>query len=120
MAPDGRDVRRLTTTAAGVDDGSPDISADGRWIVFSSTRDGNQQDLFVMAADGTGVRRLTGDARLDDVFPRWTTDGDRVLFQTFASVEGATEDIWSVTADGTDRTVVLKTPDRDAFPDPRP
>jgi TolB protein len=72
MRANGTGVTRLTRTPAGVDDNAPEYSPDGRRIAFSSTRNGGQQDLFTMAPDGSDVRRLGGEATLDDVFPHWT------------------------------------------------
>jgi Tol biopolymer transport system component len=49
-------VRRLTSGRA--DDAEPSWSPDGRRIVFDSTRTGNR-DVFVMNADGSGVRNIS-------------------------------------------------------------
>jgi TolB protein len=51
MTPDGRPTRHAR-------DGSPVLSPDGRRIAFVSERDGNRQ-IYVMNADGSGLRRLT-------------------------------------------------------------
>ena len=65
MSADGSDQRRLTRNPA--DDGvgylgwsSSAWSPDGREIAFASQRDGNDE-IYVMNADGSGVRRLTND-----------------------------------------------------------
>src|SRR5258708_471538 len=59
---------------------SPAWSPDGMEIAFTSTRDGNQE-LYVAAADGSNVRRLTSDAGLD-AHPTWSPDGRRLAFST--------------------------------------
>ena len=42
-------------------------SADGRWIVFTSERNGfGQADIYRVRADGTGLERLTDSPALDD------------------------------------------------------
>ena len=47
-------------------------------IAFVSDREGSDA-LFVMRADGSGVRRLTGE--LPDVsHPAWSADGQRIAF----------------------------------------
>jgi len=46
-------------------DYNPSFSPDGRWIVFTSTRDGSA-DVYRIHADGTGVERLTDDPAFDD------------------------------------------------------
>ena len=121
MRTNGSGVTRLTRTASGIDDNAPEYSPDGSRIAFTSTRNGGQQDLFTMAPNGSDVRRLGGDANLDDVFPRWTADGKRVLYSTFTGPEGRpSEDVWVIDADGTDRSRLLGDPSNDFSPDPRP
>jgi Tol biopolymer transport system component len=120
MRPDGSGVQRMTTTG-NVDDGAPDVSPDGRRIVFTSQRATATQDLFTMNADGTGVRPLgTPSVGRDEVAPRWSADGARVLYWRFASVDDPTQTIWVIDADGTDRRRL--TPGRflDSDPDPYP
>ena len=53
-------------------------SPDGRWIAFSANPDGNY-DIFVMAADGSGIRRLTSSPR-DEVEQTWTPDGKKLAY----------------------------------------
>jgi Tol biopolymer transport system component len=53
---DGSDLRRLTKTPGY--DAEATVSTDGRWIVFTSARDGDL-DLYKMKTDGSGVVRLT-------------------------------------------------------------
>jgi Tol biopolymer transport system component len=47
----------------------PTWSPYGTQIAFSSNRDGNEE-IYVMNADGIGLRRLTNDPLPDDV-PAW-------------------------------------------------
>ena len=54
--PDGSDLRRLTRTPGY--DAEATLSVDGRWIVFTSVRDGDL-DLYKMHPDGSSVVRLT-------------------------------------------------------------
>jgi Tol biopolymer transport system component len=77
----------LTRNAA-VDVG-PAVSCDGR-IVFVSTRGGSGADLYVMAADGSAVARLTNGAldqsgvawseALEVSQAAWSRRGDRIAF----------------------------------------
>lgn len=59
---------------------SPAWSADGQWIAYTSTRDGNQE-LYVIGVDGKGRRRLTSDPAID-AHPSWSPDGKRIAFAT--------------------------------------
>ena len=52
-------------------------SPDGRWIAYDTTAP--QEDLFVLRADGSELRRLTNDTAKDRV-PHWSPDGSRLLF----------------------------------------
>jgi TolB protein len=61
----------------------PSWSPDGARIAFVSRRDGKFH-VYVMNADGTGIRRLTDTAK-DDHNPSWSPDGTRILY----SREGA-------------------------------
>src|SRR5436309_15201666 len=64
--PDGSGERALLP-ATGLDY-SPSFSADGRWIVFTSERNGSA-DLFRVHPDGSGLERLTDDPAYDDKPP---------------------------------------------------
>ena len=54
--PDGSDLQRLTKTPGY--DAEATLSTDGKWIVFTSVRDGDLE-LYKMHPDGSGVVRLT-------------------------------------------------------------
>jgi Tol biopolymer transport system component len=58
----------------------PSFSGDGKWIVFTSERNGlGQADLYRARTDGTGVERLTDDPAVDDA-GALSPDGSRVAF----------------------------------------
>ena len=65
--------------------GDPELSPDGRWVVFPVTRfsiDENQSDsdLWVVPADGSAPpRRLTWN-KGSDSSPVWSPDGRRIAF----------------------------------------
>ena len=62
----------------------PQISPDGRWVVYVRQRadimtDGRFSNLWIVGADGSGHRPLTaGD--FTDSSPRWSPDGTRLAF----------------------------------------
>jgi Tol biopolymer transport system component len=72
----------------------PDVSPDGNWVTFS--RGGEQEDIFIVRTDGTGLRQLTDDPHLDRV-PRWSPDGETI---TFFSNRSGTFHIWAINRDG--------------------
>ena len=68
MAVDGSDARNLTAAHAG-DDAYPSFSPDGALVAFDSDRDGDNE-IYVMAADGSAVRRIT-TSKGADMAPIW-------------------------------------------------
>lgn len=78
MSKDGTGLRRLThcQRPGCLQDFEPAWSPDGSQIVFV-----RNQDIYVMKANGTGVRRLTRAATpLGDGQPAWSPDGHRLAF----------------------------------------
>jgi Tol biopolymer transport system component len=72
------DLFRLKTVA------DPQISPDGAKIAFVVTESDlakgkTNSDIYLMNADGTGLRRLTTSDKSDD-HPRWAPDGKSLLF----------------------------------------
>jgi Tol biopolymer transport system component len=57
---------------------APRWSPDGRYILFSHGR-GPAEDLGIMRADGTDVRRLTENFTYDGM-PSWSPDGSGIVF----------------------------------------
>ena len=84
MRPDGTDVQRLTNVEGSSAHSS--WSPDGQWIMFTSGRKGFKDEmamsegvpqpygeLFVMRADGSGVRQLT-DNKWEDAVAGWAPE----------------------------------------------
>lgn len=72
----GQNLQRLTVHKAR--DVYPRFSPDGKWIAFSSDRNGNL-DVFLIPSQGGAVKPLTFHSA-DDVVLGWTPDGQSVLF----------------------------------------
>ena len=79
------------------------VSSDGRAVAFSST--GQQEDLYTIQRDGTGLHQLTNDA-FKDRAPIFFPGGDRVLF--YSNRSGQYE-AWSVRLDGSHLTQLTRT-----------
>ena len=71
--------RSVNLTNSGTD-ADPAFSYDGRMVAFTSWRDGNAE-IYVMHADGSGVRRLTHHPAFDS-YPAFSPDGTQVAFQS--------------------------------------
>jgi TolB protein len=72
-------------------------SPDGKQIAFWSNRDGNPE-IYVMNADGSGVRRLT-DHPANDSTPTWSPSGQQIAF-TSDRAGSAIPQIYMMNADG--------------------
>ena len=77
VALDGSGLAALTNSGLRSNH-SPAWSPDGRQILFVSERTDNQ-DVFVMNADGSGQTQLTF-AGEDDFSPTWSPDGRKILW----------------------------------------
>lgn len=72
----GGSANRLTIHEA--HDGYPHYSPDGRWIAFSSNREGNY-DVYLISSQGGSAKQLTFNSANDYVMD-WSPDGSKVLF----------------------------------------
>ena len=91
-------------------------SPDGTRLAFTQNV-GGQEDLFVMAADGSGVEQLTNDAP-SDWAAVWTPDGGALLFNSdrdgtyhIHRLDLATKAITSVTTGGSNDYEPAVSPD---------
>ncbi|MEO8050235.1 MAG: hypothetical protein ABI833_07435 [Acidobacteriota bacterium] len=94
MNTDGSNPVRITyDTAIDVD---PDISQNGKQIVFTSNQTGNN-DIFVQDRSGV-VRNLTNNPANDE-WARWSPNGEQIVFGS--NRDGGVFEIYVMNADGT-------------------
>ena len=121
MSPNGRHLLNLTPDSPANDD-FPRWSADGRMIAFWSTRTGPgnpiepvlgraDQEIFVMNANGTGLRQVTYNT-VDDGGPAWSPDGDRLVFHRWFDPYTPDEqaDLMTVRVNGTGERNLTRSP----------
>lgn len=82
-------VTRLTNDPA--QDVMPSVSPDGRFIAFSSDRNGSW-DIFVMPIEGGKAVQLSNDGA-HDLHPSWSPDGARLTFCRLGQQTGRWE-LW--------------------------
>ncbi|MGH3117282.1 MAG: TolB family protein [Gaiellales bacterium] len=117
MNPDGSGVRQLTrneeTDENEVRDDRPVWSRDGRWIAFMSSRDHGrggveQEELYVMRADGRDQNRLTENDTAD-LLTGWTDAGRIVFWACREGIAGC--ELRTIERDGGDEETVYETDD---------
>jgi dipeptidyl aminopeptidase/acylaminoacyl peptidase len=91
---DGSDTE-LWKGAEGAVAAAPAISPDGTQICFV-VRDGKEARLHMMAADGTGTRRITESLDVRDA-PSWSPDGKWIAV---VASEGKEQPLFKVAVDG--------------------
>jgi len=89
----------------------PQVSPDGRWIVFvlretDFEANKGRTGLWLIRADGTGLRRLTSHPQADSN-PRWAFDAKSVWF---ISTRSGSSQVWRIRIDGGEAEQVTDQP----------
>ena len=106
VEPDGTGLRKLATKP--VQANSPAWSPNGKRLAFEASEglDALNIDIYVMNADGSGVKRITEEPPSPtlDRTPSWSPDGTAIAFMkdSMSVLEADTGDIYTIRADGTD------------------
>jgi Tol biopolymer transport system component len=120
MASGGSDQQQLTPGGSGWGDVEPAYSPGGTMIAFARDQadddDAMFGDIFVMQANGTGIKRLTATST-GDSYPDWTPDGSRIVFFSYRTGNG---DIYSMKIDGTDVRRLTTNAAVDSYPSVSP
>ncbi|MDX1672198.1 MAG: hypothetical protein R3211_07635 [Balneolaceae bacterium] len=94
-------------TLTGMDHAYPNWSPDGSKITFMSDMLEDNNEIYVMNADGSGLKRLTAN-RWNDLAPVWSPDGDKILFESIR--ESGKHDVYLMDADGSNLRNVTNHP----------
>ena len=111
MKPDGTGVTRLTFNDNGIDYHAA-WSPDGSKIAFSTNRSANPfnvsdptcydqaLEIWVMNANGSGLRNLTNSCR-GEAWPAWSPNGSEIVFMSDrGSATKYAWDLWKMPSDG--------------------
>ena len=114
MDADGSSLQRITPR--GLNAYRPAWSPDGTQIIFN-TNDTSERiqdaEIYIVASDGSGLRRLTHEKYASAFRPTWSPDGEWILFTRFTLPGQLTKsfDLYVMRPDGTDVRPVTSTPD---------
>ena len=87
------------------------VSPDGKWVVFVLRKtdlkaNRGRTDLWMMAADGSGLRRLTSNPSAD-FSPIWAKDNRSIWF---LSARSGSVQVWKIRRDGGEAQAVTRLP----------
>jgi len=108
-------VSQITHAENGTCFGEAEYSPDGQRIVATlNDPQKGKRDIVIMNADGSGLINLTADwTDADQGSVSWSLDG---AFLVFTSDYGAQQDIWVMRSDGSGRSRLTNTPEREEGP----
>jgi Tol biopolymer transport system component len=98
-------LRKLPTTAPRTPPPRPTStvtawSPDGRQIAFTRVVPPNTFDIWVVNADGSGLRQLTGEPGSDN-YPAWSPEGTAIVYSS--DDRPKRNGLWIMAADGSDQ-----------------
>lgn len=92
---DGSDQKVFVPRAGEGEDYGQSISPDGKWVVFSSTRDGIKNTygnsvarLYIVARDGTGLKKVNDDISHSEL--RWSSHSRFLYYRAFSDSSEST------------------------------
>jgi Tol biopolymer transport system component/alpha-beta hydrolase superfamily lysophospholipase len=91
----------------------PLTGSGGGVIAFTSIRDNDEGDIYIMNADGSDQRRLTFNPAYDG-WPTWSPDGSQIAF---VSTRNGNPDIYVMDADGSNLQQLTQHSANDIWPE---
>ena len=103
-------IKKLLTTETAFDDYLPEVSANGKKVVFVTSYHMNETDklnweVYTANTDGTGIKRITTNKSYD-FWPSISPDGKTVAFQGRREKENSLQ-IYAVGEDGVERQLTV-------------
>jgi Tol biopolymer transport system component len=105
---DGKHARQLTFNT--VTDEYPAYSPDGKYLAFSTDRDGNYE-VYAMKANGSKPTNLTNNPASDRE-PAYSPNGKRMAFYTSRDSD---YEVYEMKQDGSDQTDLTNAPTSDDY-----
>ena len=97
----GSDSRPVSEGSGMWGDRQPAWSPDGTRIVYTTSLSYQQEDIFIVGVDGSGVQQLTDGSFAAVESPVWSPDGTRIAFRGYRDGYQGFTDIFVMNADGT-------------------
>lgn len=114
---DGADSRTVSVTAGDTATVPFAVACNDGKILFYSNRQGSDGDtnyeLYTIKPDGSGLHQLTVTSGFDNMVPRWSPDGSKIVFMS--NRDGNTE-IYVMNADGSGVQRITNDPGDDEYP----
>ena len=99
---DGADLKQITRNSGR--NAAPDISPDGKRIVYNSERTANKPQISVMNIDGTNPKALTSDETIAFYNPVWSPNGKKITY--YVEKGDQKDQIWVMDADGSNKKLL--------------
>jgi Tol biopolymer transport system component len=92
---DGSDQKAFVARSGDGEDYGQSISPDGKWVVFSSTRDGVKNSygnslarLYIVGRDGSGLKKVNDDVSHEDLV--WSSNSRFLYYRAYSDAQQTT------------------------------